>query len=173
MIVIGVDPGLTGAFAVLDHHGEALSVHDLPTMPIPEAGPKATIQREIDVRELYTLLRSVVPADESVICVVEHISSLGDTVKGDQAKASLAATKAYIMAVLRLQGLDTRRVAPARWKKMYGIREPEKGAGLPDAKKQALAKARQMFGDRYLPLAKHHNRAEALLIAQWGLRTLV
>ncbi len=167
MLTIGIDPGLTGAFAVLDHHGNAVAVHDLPVMPIPEAGPKATIKTEIDVRELYKLLRSVIPADETALCVMEHASSVGAQF-GDQAKASLAATKAYIMAVIRLQGLDVRRIAPVTWKRMYGIKEPIEGSGKPDGKKQALLQARSLFGHEHMPLAKHHNRAEALLIARYG-----
>ena len=39
-IIIGIDPGLTGACAVLDHQG-VRAVFDLPTMPVPGAGPKA------------------------------------------------------------------------------------------------------------------------------------
>jgi Holliday junction resolvasome RuvABC endonuclease subunit len=167
MLIIGIDPGLTGAFAVLDHHGNAVAVHDLPVMPIPEAGPKATIKTEIDVRALYTLLRSIIPADETALCVMEHASSVGSLV-GEQAKLSLAATKASVMAVLRLQGLDVRRVAPVTWKRAYGIKEPEKGLGLPDGKKQALAHARHFYGRDVIPLEKHHNRAEALLIARFG-----
>jgi crossover junction endodeoxyribonuclease RuvC len=167
MLIIGIDPGLTGAFAVLNHRGEAIAVHDLPVMPIAEAGPKATIKTEIDVRALYTLLRSVIPADETALCVMEHASSIG-AVQGEMAKLSLAATKAYVMAVLRLQGLDVRRVAPVTWKRHYGIKEPEAGSGNPDGKKQALIHARRIYGREHIPLAKHHNRAEALLIAGFG-----
>lgn len=172
MIVIGIDPGLTGAFSVLNHHGEVLCVHDLPTMPINGAGPKATIKTEIDVRALYLLLRDAVPADESVLYAMEHASSVG-AARGEQAKASLAATKASIMAVLRIKGCDVRRVHPAMWKRFYGIKEPEKGSGKPDSKKQALALARELFGNEFLARAKDHNRAESLLIARWALRTLI
>jgi hypothetical protein len=169
MLTIGIDPGLTGALAVLDHHGRAIGVHDLPTMRIPEAGPKATVQREIDVRALYTLLRGLVPADETAICVMEHATSVGVKV-GEQAKLSLAATKASIMAVLRLQGHEVRRVAPVTWKRHYGIKEPPAGSGLPDGKKQALSRARAMYpGLAEIQRAKDHNRAECLLIARFAL----
>lgn len=167
MLIIGIDPGLTGAFAVLDHHGNAIAVRDLPTMPIAEAGPKATIKTEIDVRALYMMLRELVPGDDTALCVMEHASSVGSLV-GEQAKLSLAATKASVMAVLRLQGHDVRRVAPVTWKRMYGIKEPAEGSGKPNGKKQALAQARHFYGRDVIPLEKHHNRAEALLIARFG-----
>ncbi|WP_333992689.1 hypothetical protein [Burkholderia orbicola] len=68
MIVIGIDPGLTGAVAFVDHNG-LRAVHDLPTMPIVGIGPAATVQREIDPVALRDLLRASVPADEEAIAV--------------------------------------------------------------------------------------------------------
>lgn len=166
MLIIGIDPGLTGAIAVIDDAFKAIAVHDLPVMQIPEAGPSATIKKEIDVRALYTLVRSIV-ADEDVLAVMEHTSSIG-AAQGEQAKLSLAASKASVMAVLRLQGIDVRRVPPVTWKRHFGIKEPLEGSGKPDGKKQALLHARRLFGHEFVPLAKHHNRAEAMLIAAFA-----
>lgn len=159
MLTIGIDPGLTGAIAVLDHHGVPRALRDIPTMRIPEAGPKATVKTEIDVRALYVLLRELVPADESAICVLEHATSVGAEL-GEMAKLSLAATKASIMAVLRLQGHDVHRVAPASWKRHFK---------LTSEKNAALELARSLYlGLPEIKLQKHHNRAEALLIARYG-----
>lgn len=159
MLTIGIDPGLTGAIAVLDHHGVPRALRDIPTMPIAEAGPKATVKTEIDVRALYTLLRELVPADESAICVMEHASSVGAKL-GEQAKLSLAATKASILAVLRLQGHEVRRVHPITWKKHFG---------LTSDKNAALDLARSMYpGLAEIKRQKDHNRAESLLLARFG-----
>jgi hypothetical protein len=162
MIVIGCDPGLTGAICFMDRDGLA-GIYDLPTMPIPEAGPKATIKREIDPVALQALIRKRVPADETAIAVIEHVTSLGDAVRGSQAKMSLAATKATIITTLRLLRIDTRRVAPATWKRFMG---------LSSDKDAALALARKLYPHAPLHLAKHHNRAESLLIARFALRTM-
>lgn len=162
MLTIGIDPGLTGAIAVLDHHGVPLAVRDLPVMPIAEAGPSATVKTEIDVRALYVLLRELVPADERAICVLEHASAVGgkNGEGGLMSKLSLAATKASIMAVLRLQGHDVRRVAPVTWKRHFGIGK-EKG--------EALNLARSMYlGLPEIKRQKDHNRAEALLLARFA-----
>jgi hypothetical protein len=159
MIIVGIDPGLTGALAVINDHHKPLAICDLPTMPIPEAGPKATIKREIDVRALYALLCEVIPEDDSCIAVMEHASSIGAET-GEMAKLSLAATKASIMAVLRLKGLDVRRVAPVTWKRHFRLSK-EKNAALD------LARSMFMFPPE-LKRALDHNRAEALLIASFG-----
>lgn len=159
MLTIGIDPGLTGAIAVLDHYSAVRAIRDIPTMPIAEAGPKATVKTEIDVRTLYVLLRELVPADETAIIVMEHATSVGAKL-GEQAKLSLAATKASIMAVLRLQGHDVQRVHPTSWKKHFR---------LTSDKNAALDLARSMYlGLPEIKLQKHHNRAEALLLARFG-----
>jgi hypothetical protein len=172
MIVIGIDPGLTGAIAFLDADGQVIAVDEMPVMAIPEAGPKTTIKTEVDAVALWKLIRTRVPRGVEAIAVMEHTSSVGQ-VGQEQAKLSLAAGKATCMAVLRLAQFDVRRVTPVMWKRFYGIKQPLPGSKSPDQKKQALALARGFYGVGYLKLEKHHNRADALLIARWALRKIV
>lgn len=163
MIVCGIDPGLSGALAFLDHNGTLLAIDDIPTMLNPDAGPKTTIKREVDVCALYALVRARVPAQDTAICALEHVSTIG--AQGSQAIVSLSATKASIMAVLRLLRHDVRRVAPQTWKRFYG---------LTSDKDECLGKARELYGaPDDIKLKKHHNRAEALLIARYALRTFL
>jgi hypothetical protein len=170
MIVIGIDPGLTGAIAFLDD-GVMVAVEEMPVMAIPEAGPKTTIKTEVDAVALWKLIQRRVPRGSKVLAVMEHTSSVGQ-VGQEQAKLSLAAGKATCMAVLRLAQFDVRRVTPVMWKRFYGIKQPIQGSKGPDQKKQALAIARGFYGTGWLKLEKHHNRADALLIARWGLRKI-
>lgn len=162
MIVLGIDPGLTGALAFLDHHGSILAIDDMPTMLSPDAGPQTTVKREVDVCALYALIRERVPAEETVLCAMEHVSVMGG--KGSQAIVSLAATKAAILAVLRLQQHDVHRVSPQRWKRFFGL-SADKTAELDVAR-------RCYDHPAALKRAKDHNRAEAVLIARWALRNL-
>lgn len=172
MIVIGIDPGLTGAIAFLDGKGDLIEVVDMPVMAIAEAGPKTTIKTEVDALALGRLIRSRAASRIEVIVFMEHTSSVGQ-VGQEQAKLSLAAGKATCMAVLRLMRIDVRRVTPVAWKRFYGIKEPVAGSAGVNQKKQALALARSFYGYGYLKLEKHHNRADALLIARWGQRHFV
>jgi hypothetical protein len=161
MIYAGIDPGLTGAISFLDARGSVIAVDDIPTMAIAEAGPKTTIKREIDVCELRSVIFGRIPDGETCLFVMEHTSSVG-AMLGDQAKTSLAATKASIMAVLRLSGYEVHRVHPVTWKRFYGLHSD---------KDECLNLARNLFFDHpSLKRKKDHNRAESLLIARWGLR---
>jgi hypothetical protein len=54
-------------------------------------------------------------------------------------------------------------VTPQRWKRFYGL-----GSNKGDC----LRVARELYPSAPLTLAKHHNRAESLLIARWAQRTL-
>jgi hypothetical protein len=160
-IICGIDPGLSGALAFLDHRGELLALDDIPTMQNPDAGRKTTIKREVDVLALRDLLRLRIPADEEALVFLEHVSTVGG--RGTQAMLSLASTKAAIASVARLLYLPINRVHPAAWKRFYGL----------DGDKVAcLEKARELYPDAPLTRAKDHNRAEALLIARWAQRNL-
>jgi hypothetical protein len=162
VIVLGIDPGLSGALAFLDHHAAILSIDDIPTMANPDAGPKTTIKREVDVCALRDLIRERIPADESALCALEHVSTVGG--QGVQAMLSMAATKAAVGSVVRLLGLPMQRVHPASWKRFYG---------LSSDKDECLGKARELYScPPALARKKDHNRAEALLIARYALRIL-
>lgn len=161
MLIIGCDPGLTGAISVLNHHGELLAVRDLPTCPIETAGPKAKVKRKIDARALKSLLREVVPADEQALFAMEDMQLLGGS--SVQTMGALAHTRGVLEAVAILCDLTMAYVTPQRWKRFYG---------LGSDKSVCLATARTLYPHAPLKLAKHHNRAESLLIARWAMRTL-
>lgn len=161
-IVLGIDPGITGALATLD--GESVYVDDLP---IRLKRDVSKVKNEIDPIALKALLLKRLPADRGAICVMEVLNTFaGGSV---QTMASLAATKAVISTVLELCGVDTLFVSPQAWQKFYGIRKSESS----DTKEQSLAHARKLFGSAFCPLKKHHGRSDALLIARYGQRYFV
>lgn len=172
MIVIGIDPGLTGAFAFIDTVQQCIHVEDMWTIAIPEAGPKTTVKTEVDVLSMQEAVREWVIPGTPAIAFMEHTSSVGQ-IGQEQAKLSLAAGKASCLAVIRLCGIEVHRVTPVAWKRFYGIKEPMPGGKGLSQKKQALRLARDLYGVEYLRLEKHHNRADALLIARWGKRHFV
>lgn len=91
MIVIGIDPGLTGACAVLDHNG-VRAVFDLPTMAVPGAGPKALVKRKIDGRALCQLLLQHCPASAGQAQVVlEQVNTMGGANNAVQTQAACCA----------------------------------------------------------------------------------
>lgn len=165
MLVIGLDPGLTGACSVLDQNG-LRAVFDLPVMPIPGVGPKALVQNKVDGRALVRLLRLHCPASEPVKSVIEAVSVMGGKNNAVQTQGSLLRTLGALETVLECLGWAPAYAHPQTWKRHFGLIDSE----LSDAqrKAKALQCARRLYPQcSDIARAKDHNRAESILIAHW------
>lgn len=169
-MIIGIDPGISGAVAVALMSGRAFSVHDMPTVTTATKSRKA---REIDAAGLAALLRSM---DLNAIdfVVVERMRSMprrpaghdGGAFHGGLADFSLGDAKGVIRGVCAALGLSVQYVEPQRWKKHAGLLKADKDA--------SRCKALELWPSMadMLKLKKHHGRAEALLIARFGALVL-
>jgi crossover junction endodeoxyribonuclease RuvC len=166
VIVVAFDPGLTGAGSVQDHNG-LRAVFDIPTMPIPGAGPQSKVKTKVDARALVKLLRLHCPPGEAVASVVERIGPTGpENQHSIQTQASLIRSLGAIETVLECLGWSPAYAYPQTWKRHFGLI----GADLTDTqrKRKALECARRLYPQcADLALAKHHNRAESILIGHW------
>ena len=159
MIVIGLDIGLTGALAGVDSRGSA-QVRDLSTAPDGEG-------RRLDGRALLLALREFVPAGEAALVIIEDVrprpmgngGAHGNTM---HSQGSLMRSRGIVEAVTDIARLQVKAVQPQAWKRHFGLIGKEKG--------DALVVARSLFPAiaHDLRLAKWHNRADALLLAQFG-----
>ena len=147
MIYIGVDVGvISGAYAAVNHNGEFVACGDI-----------TSIDGRIDARDFYNQLKSCVSSFDAGMIAVEDVHSMpkqgiSSTSKFMRAAGAIEATAALTRHPLVL-------VSPQRWKKHHNLIGKDKEA--------SLEMARQLFPDAELRLKKHHNRAEALMIALW------
>ena len=165
MIVVAIDPGLTGACAVLDHNG-VRAVFDLPTMQDPSVGPTAKVQTKVDGRALVRLLRQHCPAGQPVQSVLEAVRVMGGKDNAVQTQGSLLRTLGTVETVLECLGWAPEYANPQTWKRYFGLIASELTAT--QRKTKSLQCARRLYpfcGD--IGLAKFHNRAEAILLAHW------
>jgi Holliday junction resolvasome RuvABC endonuclease subunit len=148
---LAFDPGLkTGAWAVIDHNGQYIECAD-----IPNDGDR------VKPLELKQSILRVIPAGEDVQVVIENVFAMPK--QGLSSTAKFMRATGCIEAVAQMIGA-VHFVRPQEWKKYYGLIGTEKA--------QSLAMARAIWPTAPLKLKKHHGRAEALLLAQWGLSTL-
>lgn len=159
MVIVGIDAGLTGAVSFLDMNGKCV-VEDLPTVGLPGRG---LIKNRIDGRALADLLLKNCPAGEPIKVVMEQVATMGGKNNSVQTQGSLMRTLGAIEATLEVLRIPAQLVYSQTWKRLYG---------LSSDKKASLVVARKLYPDAPLHLAKHHNRAEAVLIAHWALRKL-
>lgn len=151
MLVLGVDPGVTGCCALVDV--EAHRVLDVLDMPIVRAGKLAWIDGAV----LGDWLEPLRPD----LAVVEFVNYWrGDPHPGRTAEMCRLA--GGLEAILSAFAIPLAHVAPSGWKRRAGLLKKTKQDSL------ALAAARLKWPSGTLRLAKHQNRAEAGLIALFG-----
>lgn len=148
--VIGIDPGLSGAVAFVPDSGAARVV-DMPTAPYSKTG---FVKRALDLEALARLLE---PYAGSARVYLERVSAFPGQGVGSMFSLGMSYWGAAGAAVAA--GLPVTLVEPKAWKAYFGLTK-DKG--------EALTLARRLFPGAELHLAKHHNRAEALLIAAYG-----
>ena len=150
MIVIGIDPGITGAIAAIDSHGHS-EVFDIPVMANGKG--KSKVKNHVNAAGLAKLL-SGYGAD---IVYLERISSMPG--QGVASMFSMGDTFGCIRGVCAAIGLPVEIITPQSWKKHYR---------LGSDKEIVRAKAIELYPEAPLSRKKDHNRAEAILIARYG-----
>jgi crossover junction endodeoxyribonuclease RuvC len=154
-MIVGVDPGLSGALFFLDPNrpstGEAV---DLPVHQLARGG-KA--KRELDVAGLIEIL-TLRRLDHAFL---EQVNAM----PGQGVSSMFALGKGFGILIGAAQRIPLTLVPPARWKRTLGV---------PKAKDGARARASQLLpaaADQWR-LKKHDGRAEAALLALYGARQL-
>lgn len=160
-MIIGIDPGISGAIAAVTDHGNmVIAVHD---MPVVVSAVKSRTAHEVDAAGLALILRSLdLAAVKSV--VIERVHAMPG--QGVSSMMSLGDSKGVVRGVCAALGLPIEYVEPQRWKKHAGLMGSDKDAS------RCLALQLWPSMAESLKLKKHHGRAEALLIARFGAKVL-
>jgi hypothetical protein len=167
MLFVGIDPGLNGAVAAVNDRG-ACALEDLPTLAM--AGSART-QRKLCGRGLAEVLRRLVPVGEGCMVMLEDVHVMPAKKSGAAANTSLMHSKGVIEGVLGVLRLKPVLVNSQTWKRFYGLINPD--ASDTERKAAAIECARRLYPScAEIARAKDHNRAEAILIAHYGMRKL-
>lgn len=159
MIAVAIDIGLTGAVGFVDSRGTC-TVEDLPTLPDGNG------RRRLDGHGLGRMLRNQIPAGETCIVVFEDVRPRPNPTRGTSivTEGSLMRSRGIVEGVLDCLRLDGKVVQPQTWKRFYGLLGKQKDES------RLTALALYPCASSHLARKKDHNRAEALLIAHWGLQ---
>ena len=151
MLIIGVDPGLTGAAGFL-RDGAYLAVEDMPVV-LKGSG---SVKHEVNPQGLKALIRAKLLAGEAVVCALERVNAMPG--QGVSSVFSLGDSFGCARSVLATAAFELTYTHPATWKKHFK---------LTSDKELSRALATRMFPAAPLHLKKHDGRAEALLLARW------
>jgi crossover junction endodeoxyribonuclease RuvC len=138
--IVGVDPGLTGALALLQD-GELTDVVDMPVL-----------DRRVQAPEIVRLLQRWSPT----VVVVEEINAMP---RGSIASFSLGYSMGTLVAAVQTSSHPLARITPSEWKRIMRLTRD---------KNLSRRMATEMWPHKRdeFRLAKHDGRAEAALIAE-------
>ena len=114
MLLCGIDPGLTGAIAVLDADGALIDRQDVPILVLRTA--RGTRQ-EYDLPGLVALLRPFVGAGMQALLEESQVMPG----QGVRSMFTVGVGFGVWLGVLAALGLPYTRVRPADWKRTYGL----------------------------------------------------
>ncbi len=153
----GIDPGLSGAIALIDESGRVLELHDMPTLKTIKS------RHEIDAHALLGLVEDITFHRGQWRCVLENPGIRPG--QGASSGLKIGVGWGIIYALLVAEGTPVERVSPQRWQRAV-LGRVEKGTMK--ARRRALAQ--DLFPGADLGKRKSEDRSDALLMAWHGLK---
>ena len=157
MKIIGIDPGLSGAIAILENN-KVEKIFDIPVMP---EGKKN--KRQLNSAQLVKLLKDNVSNKEEVAIVVEHVTAMPG--QGVTSMFNFGQTFGAIKGVCAALKLPIFFVRPSKWKKHFELINSSKDS----SRTKAIEMYPSLSGD--LARKKDVNKSDAILIARFYSET--
>ena len=157
MKIIGIDPGLSGAIAILENN-RVLNIFEIPVM---SEGKKN--KRQLNSAQLVKLLRDNISKNEEVAVVVEQVNAMPG--QGVTSMFNFDQTFGAIKGICASLGLPIFFVRPSKWKKHFEL--------INSSKDSSRTKAIEMYPSLSNDLAKKKdvNKSDAILIARFFSET--
>ena len=154
MIIVGIDPGLTGAIAILDNK-KVISLFDMPVMA---EGKKN--KRQLNSAQLVNILSEYKKRkDDEVSVVVEQVNAMPG--QGVTSMFNFGQTFGAIKGVCAALSLPIYFVRPSKWKKQFELINSSK-----DASRTKVIEMYPYLSDQ-LSKKKDVNKSDAILIARF------
>ena len=156
MKIIGIDPGLSGAIAILENN-KVLSLFDMPVM---SEGKKN--KRQLNSALLVNLIKNNIDLKDDVTVVVEQVNAM----PGQGVPVCLIGqTFGAIKGVCAALELPIFFVRPSKWKKHFEL--------INSSKDSSRTKAIEMYPklSNQLSKKKDVNKSDAILIARFFSET--
>ena len=160
MLIIGIDPGITGAICFFEN-GEVKDVIDMPTMADGKKNKK-----QINGRQIYNEILSRIESYnlQNINVIVEQVSAMPG--QGVTSMFNFGQSFGVIKGICAAMQLPIYFVRPSKWKKFFDLINSQKDA--------SRTKAIEMFPkiSSILSKKKDANKADAILIACFHENTI-
>ena len=151
MIIIGIDPGISGAISIVENK-RILEVYDTPTMIDGKKNKK-----QINSAQVTNIIKERLKDGKEVIVVVEHVNAMPG--QGVTSMFNFGQSFGVIKGICAALGLPIYFVRPTKWKKHFNLIKTNK-----DASRTKVIEAYPEISSK-LHRKKDSNRADAILIA--------
>jgi len=157
MKIIGIDPGLSGAIAILED-SKVQYIFDMPVMP---EGKKN--KRQLNSAQMGKLIKDNISKDEEVCVVVEQVNAMPG--QGVTSMFNFGQSFGAIKGICAAIGLPIFFVRPSKWKKHFEL--------INSSKDSSRTKAIEMYPalSDQLKRKKDVNKSDAILIARFFSET--
>ena len=159
MKVIGIDPGLSGAIAILKDN-KVLGIFDMPVMAEGKKNKK-----QVNGNQLFNEIKShLLQINQDEACViVEHVTAMPG--QGVTSMFNFGQSFGVIKGICSAMQLPIHFVRPTKWKKYYNLINTSK-----DASRSRAIEIFPKISDK-LKRKKDSNKADAILIASYYYNT--
>ena len=159
MLIIGIDPGISGAICFFED-GKVIEIIDMPTMA---EGKKN--KRQVNGPQIYNeiYLRTNKFEKKEIIVVIEQVSAMPG--QGVTSMFNFGQSFGVLKGICSAMQLSLYFVRPTKWKKYFGLIKTEKDA--------SRTKVIEIFPyiSSQLSKKKDSNKADAILIASFFYNT--
>ena len=155
MLIIGIDPGISGSICFLDN-GKILDVIEMPIMTDGKKNKK-----QINGSQVYNEITKRIKQFEKnqIRVVIEHVSAMPG--QGVTSMFNFGQSFGILKGICTAMQLPMYFVRPAKWKKYFNLLNSEK-----DASRTRAIEIFPYFSSQ-LSRKKDSNKADAILIASF------
>ena len=158
MIIIGIDPGVSGAICILTD-GKITEIYEMPTMIDGKKNKK-----QVNGAEVTNIINKELVNEKDINVVIEHVSAMPG--QGVTSMFNFGQSFGVLKGICAALKLPVHFIRPVKWKKYFNLINTEK-----DASRTKVIEAFPYISSK-ISKKKDSNKADAILIARFFYETV-
>ena len=158
MIIIGIDPGVSGAICILNN-GKITEIYEMPTMIDGKKNKK-----QVNGAEITNIINKELINEKEAKVVIEHVSAMPG--QGVTSMFNFGQSFGVLKGICAALKLPVYFIRPVKWKKYFNLINTEK-----DASRTKVIEVFPYISSK-ISKKKDANKADAILIARFFHETV-
>ena len=158
MIIIGIDPGVSGAICILTE-GKITEIYEMPTMIDGKKNKK-----QVNGAEITNIINKELVNEKDINVVIEHVSAMPG--QGVTSMFNFGQSFGVLKGICAALKLPVHFIRPVKWKKHFNLINTEK-----DASRTKVIDVFHYISSK-ISKKKDANKVDAILIARFFHETV-